>query len=510
MRIRIGSTGWTAGLGVAVLAAALPVGARAQDTTTVARDSLRDTTAVVPAPAPGDTSAADTAAAADTTATADTTTASDTVAVGDSTPPQPAAAVVPPDSVVIVDRVLAVVGNRPVLASQVDEELFSRQAQGVKLPEDPKQLDVLRREVVSSIVDEELLVQQAMRDTSIQVTDQEIADGVEQQVRQVRDNFTSELDYKNELKKAGFQTPEEYRRWLTDQQRRAALQNRLIDGLKGAGKLKPVAPTEQEMRRYFEANKGSLGSRPATISFQQIVIGPKPSPAAKARIKAQADSIVLELRRGADFATAARRFSQDPGSRDKGGSLNWFRRGVMVPEFEKVAFSLRPGMISDPVESPFGFHIIQVERTQPAEVQARHILLIPEIDSASVEKARALAGRLHQLVSRGASMDSLQRIYHDPSGGEREAENVPADKLPEAYAGPMAKADSGTVVPVFVIKGPGDRDQYVVLKVTNRRSQGDIRYEDVKDRIRQQLGQELGIRRYIDQLRKSTYVELRI
>ena len=58
---------------------------------------------------------------------------------------------------------------------------------------------------------------------------------------------------------------------------------------------------------------------------------------------AQADSIVLELRRGADFATAAKRFSQDPGSKDQGGSLNWFRRGVMVPEFERVAFALKPG-----------------------------------------------------------------------------------------------------------------------------------------------------------------------
>ena len=142
---------------------------------------------------------------------------------------------------------------------------------------------MLRREVVSSIVDEELLVQQAMRDTTIQVTDQEIADGVEQQVRQVRGNFTSEVDYANELKKAGFQTPEEYRRWLTDQQRRAALQNRLIDGLKGAGKLKPVAPTEEEMRKYFDAHKASLGTRPATLSFNQIVISPKASAAAKAR-----------------------------------------------------------------------------------------------------------------------------------------------------------------------------------------------------------------------------------
>lgn len=498
MKIEISSTGWLARLAAAGLIAALPGAAAAQDTTVV-RDSLRDTTAVAPLPVSSDT----TAAPADS--------ASPDSASADSAPPAGAAApVVPPDSVVVVDRVLAVVGNRPVLASQVDEELFSRQAQGVHLPEDPQQLDVLRREVVSSIVDEELLVQQAMRDTTIQVTDQEIADGVEQQVRQVRGNFTSEVDYANELKKAGFQTPEEYRRWLTDQQRRAALQNRLIDGLKGAGKLKPVAPTEEEMRKYFDAHKASLGTRPATLSFNQIVISPKASAAAKARTRAQADSIVLELRRGADFATAARRFSQDPGSREQGGSLNWFRRGVMVPEFEKVAFSLKPGVVSDPVESPFGYHIIQVERTQPAEVQARHILLIPEIDSANVDSARALASRLHQLISRGASLDSLQRIYHDPAGGEREAENVPADKLPEQYAGPIANADSGALVPVFTIKGPGDRDQYVVLKVTSRRLQGDIRYEDVKDRIRQQLGQELAIRRYLDQLRKSTYVEMRI
>jgi len=441
------------------------------------------------------------------------TLAQDTAAVAAPLPAPdttPAAAAVPRDSVIVVDRVVAVVGNRPVLASQVDEELFSRQAQGVDLPTAPEQLDALRREVVSSIVDEELLVQQAARDTAIQVTDQEVADGVEQQVRKVRGNFTSEVDYRNELRKAGFQTPEEYRRWLTDQQRRAALQNRLIDGLRSSGKLKPVAPTEQEMRKFFEQQKGNLGSRPATISFRQIVVVPKPSAEAKAKARAQADSIVLELRQGADFATAARRFSQDPGSRDQGGSLNWFRRGVMVPEFERVAFSLKPGVVSDPVESPFGYHIIQVERTQPAEVQARHILLTPTIDSANVDSARTLAGRLSGLLAKGASFDSLQRIHHDPSGGEREAQNVPADKLPENYAKPIAEADSGVVVPVFTLKGAGDRDQFVVLQVTGRRSQGEIRYEDVKDRIRQQLGQELAIRRYIDQLRKTTYLEMRI
>jgi peptidyl-prolyl cis-trans isomerase SurA len=411
------------------------------------------------------------------------------------------------DSTFVVDRVLAVVGNRPILASQVDEELFSRQSQGAKLPDDPEGIQAIRRQIVASIIDEELLVQQAQRDTSITVTDEEIASGVDEQVRKVRSNFTSEVDYGSELRKAGFQTPEEYRRWLTDQQRRAAFQNRLIEKLRNEGKLKPIAPTEQEMRQFFDEQKDALGTRPATVSFRQIVISPQPSPEAKARTKARADSIVLELRRGADFATAARRFSQDSASRELGGSLNWFRRGVMVPEFERVAFALKPGVISNPVESPFGYHIIQVERVQPAEVQARHILLMPEIDSVHMQRARSLADSIHGALLVGASFDSLQRLYHDRSA-ERQAEHVPVTKLPEGYAKAIGGAGAGTLVPVFTMPGSG-RDQFVVLRVTDRRPEGEIKYEDVKDRIRDQLGQQLAIRRYLDRLREATYVEIR-
>ncbi len=411
------------------------------------------------------------------------------------------------DTTFMVDRVLAVVGNRPVLASQVEEEIFSRESQGTKLPTDPDEMKAVREQIVSSIIDEELLVQQAQRDTTIKVTDEEIASGVEEQVRKIRGNFTSEVDYRAELQKAGFQTPEEYRRWLSDQQRRAAFQNRLVEKLRNDGKLKSVAPTEKEMRQYFDEQKANLGNRPATLSFRQVVVSPKPSAEAKALTKAKADSIVLELRRGADFATAARRFSQDPGSKEQGGSLNWFRRGVMVPEFERVAFGLKPGVVSDPVESPFGYHIIQVERVQPAEVQARHILLVPEIDSVHVARARTLAESIRKALEGGARFDSLQRIHHDPSA-EREAESVPLTKLPENYAKVIGEADSGTVVPVFTLPA-GGREQFVVLQVTGRRPEGEVKYEDVRDRIRDQLGQQLAIRRYLDRLRKATYVEIR-
>ena len=126
------------------------------------------------------------------------------------------------DTSFTVDRVLAIVGNRPVLSSQVEEEIFSREAQGAKLPTSPEGIEAVRQQIVGSIIDEELLVQQAQRDTAIKVTDEEIASGVEEQVKKVRGNFTSEVDYRAELQRAGFQTPEEYRRWLSDQQRRNA------------------------------------------------------------------------------------------------------------------------------------------------------------------------------------------------------------------------------------------------------------------------------------------------
>ena len=109
----------------------------------------------------------------------------------------------------------------------------------------------------------------------------------------------------------------------------------------------------------------------------------------------------------------------------------------------------------------------------------------------------------------GASFDSLQRIYHDHSA-EREAENVPVDKLPEEYAKLHRRGRLGCrAFRSFPFPGPADGSSSSSLQVTGRRPEGDIRYEDVKDRIRQQLGQELAIRRYIDRLRQGTYVEVR-
>ena len=361
------------------------------------------------------------------------------------------------DTTVVVDRVLAVVANRPVLASQVDEEIFSRQAQGAKLPTDPAQLDSVRRQVISTIVDEELLVQQASRDTSIHVTDQEIADGVEQQVRKVRGNFSSELDYRNELKKAGFQTPEEYRRWLTDQQRRAALQNRLIDKLKNEGKLKPVPPTEAEMRAYFDAQQGQPG-QPAGHHLLPADRRHAASRAAeaKARTKAQADSIVLELRRGADFATRGAALLAGPGLEGPGRLAQLVPPGrdgarVRAGRLRAQARRRSPTRSRPPSATTSSrWSALSRPRSRPATSCwcRRSIRPTCGVPTISPPGSRRCFGRARR-STRCSGSTTTRRASARRTTCRRTSCPSPTPRR-------SAPADSGTMVPVFTVPGAGN------------------------------------------------------
>lgn len=407
-----------------------------------------------------------------------------------------------------VDRVVAVVGTKPILASQVEEQLVLAQSQGAKIPTDSAARDAARRQLLSQMVDEELLVQQAERDTTITVTNQEVQDAVEQTVQNVRKQFTSINDFQTQLRAAGFVSQEEWRRWLADQQRRSILQQRLIDQLKQKGKLRPIPPSDAEMHAFWEANRAQQPKRPAAISFRQIVIVPKPDSAAKARALTVAESLVVVLRKGADFAELAKKYSADSISRAQGGELGWFRRGVMVKEFEDVAFRLRPGDISPVVETEFGYHIIQVERIQPAEILARHILIQPQISAAQIAIAQHRADSVHEALAHGASFDTLARAYADPSEPKL-ADALPVSQLPPDYTQAIGNDTVPGLKPVFQVGAGTARPRFVVFELTRRLPEGELAFADVKDRIKDALAQELALKHYLDTVRRTTYVDVR-
>lgn len=411
-----------------------------------------------------------------------------------------------------IDRIAAVVGSVPISLSRVLEELnllfaeFNRT--GRPIPTDPDEINVLRREMLDRLIQDELLVQQALRDTIVSVTPQQVQTAAETAIRQTRSQFASELEYRRQLQLAGLGTPDEYRRYITAQTRRELLKQNLIESLRQRGDLRQIPPNEEELRAYFEQTRAQQPRRPATVTFRQIVIRPVPTPAADSTSRARADSVARALRNGADFATAARRFSDDVATREQGGELGWFRRGQMVREFEAIAFRLRPGQISNPVRSPFGYHVIEVERIEPAEIRARHVLFSPEITDADRAVAKSLADSVAALLRAGAPIDSLSREHHDPIE-QSLFEGVVAEELFPSYRAALTDAEPGSVLgPVEVTENGLPR--YAVLLFVEALPEGEYTFEELRDRLRAALSEGSGVRRLVEELRKATYVEIKI
>jgi peptidyl-prolyl cis-trans isomerase SurA len=426
--------------------------------------------------------------------------------LGAQVPASPARTV-PPN--LPIDRVVAIVGDQPVLWTDVLTTINQRRAQGaLQVPTDTAQQTALARSVLGELVDEEILVQKA-KEMKLEVTDADITSAADRQIKSVRAQFKSDDEYRTELRNAGLGTPDEYRKSLIEQYRRQNLQQKAFAELRK--RAKPVNVTEDEVTAAFEKSRADLQKRPATVSFRQIIVSPKASPAAKAKAKARADSLLVEIRKGGDFEQIAKRESMDPGTKALGGDLGWNRRGSgLVPEFEAMMFALRPGEVSPVVETAFGYHIIRVDRVQSAEVKARHILIAPVIDSADVARAKTEADTVAAQWRRGVPYDSLLAKHHDPTEEKGVLQPFARDSLPASYQAALTGAKAGDITQPFALANPRGQPKFAVLQVVTATDAGEYDVSEIREQIRAQLADERSIRQLLDDLRKQTYVSLRM
>ncbi len=407
-----------------------------------------------------------------------------------------------------IDRVVAIIGEQPLLWTDVLTAINQRRAQGLQVPTDSVQQAALARSVLNDLVDEEILVQKA-KELKLEVTESEIVSSADRQIKSVRSQFKSDEEYRTELRNAGLGTAEEYRKALIEQYRRQNLQQKAFAEMRK--RAKPVNVTDEEVTAAFEKSRADLQKRPASVTFRQIIVAPHASAAAKAKAKARADSLLVEIRKGGDFEQMAKRESMDPGTKALGGDLGWNRRGSgLVPEFEAMMFALRPGEVSPVLETAFGYHIIKVDRVQSAEVKARHILIAPVIDSADVAAARVEADSVAAQWRRGASYDSLLAKHHDPTEEKGVLQPFNRDSLPASYQAALASAKAGTITSPFQLANPRGQPKFAVLQVVTLTDAGEYNPGEIREQIRAQLAEERSIRQLLDELRKRIYVSLRM
>jgi peptidyl-prolyl cis-trans isomerase SurA len=412
----------------------------------------------------------------------------------------------------IVDRVIVIVGDSAILQSQVTEEVQRLQLGDPEIPTASEPgYDTFFREVLDGLVDQLVVLQAAAKDSLLQPDEATIDRQVAERIQALAEQRGGQPALQIALQREGW-TLGEFREFLRQGARQQQIfqlffQSRIRDA-------RPVEVTEEELVARFQEASAQLQQRPRLLTFRQVVVQPTSSDSAKAVARAEADSLLLRIAGGEDFAALAREHSDDVGSAQLGGDLGWFRRGTMVEEFEAAAFGLPAGAVSRVVETDFGYHIIKVERVRGrSEVQARHILVSAEVTAEDVERARALALQISQRAQAGESMAELFDEYSDPLALDSVTMAFEQLRdLPQAY-GVLANVRGNEVVGPLEYRGQSGQlsdVRFAVVKVLEVREAGAYTLEDLRTQIAGQIRQERQQERILEELRARTYIEYRM
>ncbi|MCF6191729.1 MAG: peptidylprolyl isomerase [Candidatus Hydrothermae bacterium] len=405
------------------------------------------------------------------------------------------------------DRVAAVVDGETILLSEVDEALaLMVPPQAIQSKE---MLDSLRRQVLDELIKRKILYLEAQKDTTLQVTDAEVEDALDQQLKAFENQMGKE-NFEKALKEQG-ETRESLKRQYREKVREDLYVQKFVQKKFGA----QFVVTPDELKAFYEQVKDSL-RKPVEVRLSQIVVLIKPTDKALNQAKKKAATIAAQIKAGRlSFDQAVQQYSDDRPTARQGGFLGWVSKQelpTLIPDsLASILLNLKVGELSDPLPLPLGYGIFQVADRKDDRIALRYLLVRASQTVQDTLRARKRAQRIYARSKKGEDFATLASQLSD----DRATRDLGGDagwKVLEALPEPIRKVvedlKPGDVTEPIFYQGA-----FWIFRLTDRRGGEMASFEEVQPQLQQLLIQrklQAAVDRFVEKARKRIYVDVKL
>ena len=412
----------------------------------------------------------------------------------------------------VIDEVVWVVGDEAILKSDVESERLNAQYEGRKFDGDPYCV------IPEQLAIQKLFLHQAELD-SIDVSEQEVLSRLEQQTNWLIDQIGS----KEKMEEYYNKTSTQIREMLRENIRNGMIVQKMQQEIVGDIKIVPA-----DVRRYFKnLPQDSIPFVPTQVEVQIVTLEPKIPQEEIERVKKALRDYTDQVNKGEiAFSTLARLYSEDEGTRRRGGELGFMGRGELVPEFANVAFNLQdPSKISKIVESEFGFHIIQLIEKRGDRINTRHILLKPKVEEKDLEasllrldsiakdirNAKFSFDEAATFISQDKDTRNNHGLMANPKSGTARFEMQELAQVSQEVAKTIEGLNVGEISEPFTMINNKGKEICAIVKLKARidghKATITEDYQRLKSIVQSKLGDEK-LQKWIVDKQKSTYVRI--
>jgi len=389
-----------------------------------------------------------------------------------------------------LDAIAAMVNDEPVLASDVEEQLFLFLQRAQAQP-DSSQVDTLRRQVLDQLIDEKLVLAEAKKQ-NLTVPAADVQKQVEAAIAEAKQRYGGDDGFKEQLARENTTEARLRERYKGDIEKQM-LEQQVVKKM-----FPKKTVTQADAEAYFLAHKDKFPKVPPQLHLQVLQIVPSPDSAALKDGRAKIDAIRKRIVGGEKFAKVAADVSDDPGTAKSGGDLGFFRRGQMEPTIEDAAFGQPNGKLSQPIRTPYGFHLIETmerdtvrgpdgrdsldaDKKPIEEVHARHILVKVTPNDDDVARTQKLAQTVRDQAAKGGDFATLVKkysTYRGPASADGDVGFLSLGSLQPSIRAGLENLKVGEVSPVL----PNSQG-FNIFKVLERKPERDYELAEIKQEL---------------------------